>query len=104
MGFKARTAAKRFMFLSIGFEKPNADDMAAWGAWFQSIADRMLDQGGFWRGGKAFSSESITDLPFAKDSVTGFVIFTATDMAEAEALVESCPVVASNQLYEIMNK
>jgi len=107
MGMKARggkAADKKFMFLTYGFKQPTPEDMGAWGAWFESIADRMLDQGGFWAGGRELKKKSQKDLPFGKSSLTGFVIFTAKDLEEAEALAKGCPVVASNQVYEIMTK
>lgn len=38
---------KKFMFLHFGFEKPTPEIMKAWQAWFESISDRQVDQGGF---------------------------------------------------------
>lgn len=89
------------MFLTAGFEPPTPEDMAAWGAFFKSISNRILDQGGFWGGGLELSKKGSKDLPFGKDSITGYLIFTAKDLAEAEAIAKNCPVVANNQLYEI---
>ena len=40
-------ALKRFMLLHYGFEKPTEEIMKAWGAWFESIAERNVEQGGF---------------------------------------------------------
>ncbi len=106
MGFKARpkVSGKKFMFLTIGFERPTPEVMGAWGKWFQSIADRMLDQGGFWSGGREFTNDGESALPFGKDSITGYVIFSAKDIDEAEKIAKGCPVVASNRVYEIMTK
>lgn len=111
MGLKPRTKAssnaadmKRFMFLTFGFEKPTPEVMGAWGSWFKSIGDRIVDQGGFWNGGQKISDAGLTDLPFGPDSITGYLIFTATDFAEASELAKACPAVASNHLYEIMSK
>lgn len=106
MGSKSRTqtAGNKYMFLTIGFEPPTPEQMGAWGAWFKSIDDRMVDQGGFWAGGTEFTQGGSTALPFGKDSITGFVIFRAKDQDEAEALAAACPIVASNRVYEIKTK
>ena len=94
---------KKFMFLSYGFEKPTPEIMGAWGAWFQSMADRMVEQGHF-PSGREISKDGVTPLPFGADSITGYVIFTADSLDEAEALAKECPFVASNRVYEIMTK
>lgn len=106
MGFKARSskAAKQFMFLTYGFKKPSPEDMAAWGKFFESIADRMVAQGGFWSGGLELTKKGSKDLPFGKDSLTGYIIFTAKSIDEAEKIAKKCPVVAKNRVYEIMSK
>ena len=41
---------KKFVFLHYGFEKPTPEIMAAWGKWFESIKDRVVDMGGHFRG------------------------------------------------------
>ncbi len=110
MGFKPRITSpaasptKRFMFLTHGFEKPTESDMAAWGTFFKSLGSRIVDQGGFWNGGEKITKKRTSKLPFGKDSVTGYVIFTASDFAEASELAKTCPVVKHNQLFEIMSK
>tara|TARA_R110002096_G_scaffold436061_1_gene666632 strand:- start:16011 stop:16289 length:279 start_codon:yes stop_codon:yes gene_type:complete len=92
------------MFLTFGFEKPTPEVMGAWGSWFKSIGERIADQGGFWNGGQNISDSGTSALPFGPDSITGFLIFTAKDLAEASKLAKGCPVVANNQLFEIMTK
>ena len=100
---KSASPAKRFMFLTIGFEKPSPEEMEKWGAWFQVVGDRIIDQGGFWTGGTSFTKTGIKSLPFGQESTTGFLIFSAKDLSEAKKLAKSCPIVSSNQLYEIMS-
>lgn len=107
MGYKSRTSAtgdKKFMFLSFGFEKPSPEVMGAWGKWFESISDRMVEHGGFWSGGREFTKKGSKALPFGKDSITGYVVFNAKSLEEAENIAKECPVVASNRVYEIMSK
>ncbi len=105
MGFKARTqpTSKKFMFLSVGFEKPTPELMAAWQAWFAAIADRTLDQGGLWGGGHQFDKNGDSPLPLRGDSLTGYLIFTADNIEEAKGIVAQCPIIMSNQVYEIMS-
>ncbi len=38
---------KKFMLLHFGFEKPTPEIMAAWGEWFESVADKSVENGGF---------------------------------------------------------
>ena len=95
---------KKFMFLSSGFENPTPEIMGAWGKWFESIADRITDQGGFWSGGREITKKGTRALSLDKDALTGFIIFHATDLDEAHTLAQNCPVVKNNQVYEIMTK
>lgn len=91
---------KRFMFLHFGFEKPTPEIMAQWKSWFDSIADRQLDQAGF-ASGLEISSEGTSDLPWGPDCITGYNIIEADSMEEAEALARSNPFVASIRVYEL---
>ncbi len=95
---------KKFMFLSLGFEKPTPEMMGAWEKWFESISDRMVDQGGLWGGGREITKDGTKELPLGLDSITGFVVFHAESLDEAEKLSRACPVVSSNRVYEIMTK
>ncbi len=36
---------KKFVFLTYGFEKPTPEIMEAWGTWFESINDNIIDKG-----------------------------------------------------------
>lgn len=58
---------KKLIFLHVGFEKPTPEIMAAWGKWFESIADKQVDQGGF-SGGREISRNGTKDLPWASRS------------------------------------
>jgi hypothetical protein len=51
------------MLLMYGFEKPTPEIMKAWGTWFESIADRTVDQGGFHGGAREISASGTRDLP-----------------------------------------
>jgi hypothetical protein len=92
------------MFLSIGFEKPTPEAMGEWKTWFESVGDRIVEQGGFWKGGREVTADGTKELPFGSDSITGYLVFNADSLDEATTLVEACPVILSNRVYEIMEK
>ena len=92
---------KSYMILHHGFEKPGPAEMAAWNAWFEAVADKQVERGGF-RGGREISQAGTTDLPFEQDSITGYTIIRAEDLDEATEIARACPIVASTRVYEIM--
>ena len=61
---------KKYMLLHFGFEKPTPEIMAAWGKWFESIADKSVDNGGFHGGARELSQSGTRDLPMEMDSIT----------------------------------
>ena len=50
---------KKFMILDFGFEDPTPEILEVWGKWFEAIADKQVDHGGFSDGREI--SESGTD-------------------------------------------
>jgi len=76
--------------------------MGAWNKWLESIADKQVERGGF-RGGREISQAGTKDLPFAKDSITGYTIIEAESLDDAERIAWECPIVASTRVYEIMS-
>ena len=91
---------KRFMLMHFGFEPPTPEIMGAWGAWFESVADRTVEQGGF-SGGREISSVGTKELPWGMDSITGYNIIEAESLDEAEEIAKSNPFIASIRVYEI---
>ena len=91
-----------YLILHNGFEKPTPQQMGAWGEWFESIADIQVDKGSFHQGGRKISAMGTTELPFGKDSITGFTIIKAKNLDEAEIIAKGCPIVSSTIVYEIM--
>jgi len=94
---------KKFVFLHFGFEKPTPEIMKAWGAWFESIADRTVDQGGF-GGAKEISNAGTKDLPWGMESITGYNVIEAESLDEAEKIAKDCPYIASIRVYEFRSK
>ena len=91
---------KKFMILHYGFEQPTPEIMEAWKRWFESIADRQVEQGGF-SGGREISKEGTKDLPWGMESITGYNIIEAEDLDAAEAIAQGNPYIASVRVYEI---
>ena len=91
---------KKFMYLHFGFEPPTPEIMEAWMAWFKSISDKQVDQGGF-SGGREISKNGTSDLPWNMDSITGYNIIEAESLDEAEKLAQSNPFIASIRIYEL---
>ena len=92
---------KKFMLLAFGFEKPTPEIMAAWGKWFESIADKIVESGHF-SGGREISHAGTKDLPLGMDSITGYVIIHADSLDDAEKVARDNPFIASIRVYELM--
>ena len=91
---------KKFMFLHFGFEKPTPEIMAAWEKWFESIADKQVDQGGF-SSGREISESGTNDLSCGMESITGYNIIEAEDLDAAVEIAQDNPYIASIRVYEI---
>ena len=88
------------MVLHFGFKTPTPEIMEAWKAWFESIAEKQVDQGGF-AGGREISATGTKDLPWDMESITGYNIIEAEDLDAAEEIAGSNPYIASVRVYEI---
>jgi hypothetical protein len=91
---------KKFMFLHIGFEPPTPEIMEAWKAWFESISDKQVDQGGFMNG-REISESGTRDLPWDRECITGYNIVEAESLEAAEELARGNPFIASIRIYEL---
>ena len=91
---------KKFMFLHLGFENPTPEIMEAWMTWFESIAGKQVDQGGF-SNGREISKSGTKDLPWDMNCITGYNIIEAESMDEAEKLAQSNPFISSIRIYEL---
>ena len=88
------------MLLHFGFEKPTPEIMAAWNTWFESIADKQVDQGGL-AGGREISKRGVKDLPWNMDSITGYNIIEVESFDAAVRLAQSNPFISSIRIYEL---
>ena len=94
---------KKFVYLHFGFEKPTPEIMEAWGAWFESISDKMVDQGGHFSGGREISKSGTRDLPMNMESITGYTVIEAESLDAAEKIAQDNPFIASIRIYEMMS-
>jgi hypothetical protein len=92
---------KKFLILHYGFVKPTPGEMGAWNQWFESIAERQIERGHF-PAGREITHAGIAELPFARDSITGYTLINAENLDEASAIAGECPVVDGTRVYEIM--
>ena len=95
---------KKFVLLHYGFEKPTPEIMAAWGKWFESIKDRIVDMGGHFSSGREISKAGTRDLPLGPESITGFTIVSASSLEDAEKMAQSNPFISSIRVYEVMSR
>ena len=86
-------------FISIG----GFPVMKGWMAWFESIADRQVDQGGF-SDGREISRSGTRELPWDGECITGYNIIEAESLEEAEQLAEGNPFIHSIRIYEVRSK
>ena len=94
---------KKFVFLYYGFENPTPEIMAAWGKWFESMKDNIIDMSHF-SGGREISKAGTKDLPLGLESITGFTIMSADSLDDAEKMAQSNPYISSVRVYEMMSK
>ena len=78
--------------------------MAAWGKWFESIKDNIIDMGGHFSGGREISKAGTKNLPLGPESITGFTIVSANSLEDAEKMAQSNPYISSIRVYEVMSK
>ena len=91
---------KRFLLLHVGFEKPTPEVMGAWQKWFESMTQINVDQGGFGPG-REITASGAKDLPWGRDSVTGYNVIRAASLQEAERIAHDCPFISSIRVCEI---
>lgn len=92
---------KKFMFLHYGFETPTPEIEEAWGKWFASNADRMVDGGSPFKTGREVSRNGSRELPLGMDSLTGYTIISAASLDDAEKIARGCPMIKFVRVYEM---
>ena len=93
---------KKFVLITIGFTQPTPEIMQSWMQWFKSIEDKIADQIGL-SNGKEVTKNGITELPLDKDAITGYLVINAENIDEAIKIAQSCPMITSTKVYEVMS-
>ena len=91
---------KKFLILHYGFVQPTPEDMAGWNQWFESIADIQIERGHF-PAGREIAESGTKDLPFGRESITGYTLINAESLDEADKIAQNCPFVDSTRVYEV---
>ncbi|TDJ23445.1 MAG: hypothetical protein E2O54_02535 [Gammaproteobacteria bacterium] len=91
---------KRFMLLHYGFETPTPEIMEAWGKWFEAVADKTVEHGGF-AAAREISHSGTKHLPMGMESITSYSIINAESLDDAEKIAQDNPFIASIRVYEI---
>ncbi|PJZ57223.1 YciI family protein [Leptospira barantonii] len=94
---------KKYLFLSVGFEKPTQEIMEAWGNWFTQIKERIVDAGGHFSIGREITRNGTIQLSLDLNSITGYIIVNAENIDQAEEIARNCPIITSLKVFEIMS-
>lgn len=92
---------KKYMLLHYGFGPPTPEIGEAWGKWFSSIADHIVDGGNPFSKGREITEEGTKELPLGIDSITGYTIINAENLDRAEEIAATCPSITGIRVYEM---
>lgn len=93
---------KKFIILNYGFVPPSPEVMEKWMAWFESLAERVVDPGSPFGKGKEITHQFTTDLSPTKGGATGYMIIHAESMEEAVEVAKAAPFIDYIRVYECM--
>ena len=91
---------KKFLFVSVGFTPPTDEIKQAWGKWFMSLGDKIIDPGNTLGPGHEITRDGIKELPVDLNATTGYMLIHAASLDEALKLAKTCPVITALRVYE----
>ena len=94
---------KKFIILIYGYEPPTPAVMEAWGNWFAKVGGNFVDSGSPLGAGREITKSGSRDLAGEASPITGYSIVSATNIEEAEKLLEGLPIIDSVRIYEAMS-
>ena len=77
--------------------------MDAWGKWFASIADKLVDSGNPFGPGREITHTGTKDLSQDEGAIVGYSIINADNIDDAEKIAKDCPIITSVRVYEAMS-
>ena len=94
---------KKFVLLTYGYETPTQAIMDAWGNWFATIGDKIVDSGNPFGPGREITHTGTKELPHDLGAITGYTIINADNIDEAVKIAKGCPIITSIRVYEAMS-
>ena len=95
----------QFLFIYHGGGIPSPEKaeaaMAAWGAWFGSIGERVVDGGKPVGKSTTINSDGSVVNHGGANPTTGYGVFEAADLNEAIQIARGCPILADGGSVEI---
>ncbi len=91
---------KKFILMSVGFETPTPEVQQAWGKWFASIEDRIVDSGNVFSAAKEVTKNGVNELPRGLDAITGYTVINAENIDEAVKVAQTSPIITAMRVYE----
>ena len=82
-------------------EEAMAKEMAAWGAWFESMGASVLDPGNPVMTSMTVASDGSTSDGGGANPVGGYGLFEAASLDAAADMAKGCPVLASGGSVEV---
>lgn len=74
------------------------ETMAAWGAWYESIGEGLVDGGAPIAFSTAIDADGACDAPA---QLSGYTVVSAADMEAATAIAQGCPVIPNGHSVQI---
>ena len=81
-------------------EEEGQQIMAAWGAWFGSLGEAVVDGGNPFAGSMTVEADG-NATEGAASELTGYAILKADTLAAATDMAKSCPILASGGTIEV---
>jgi len=75
--------------------------MAAWGAWFGSLGNAIVDAGNPTGASKTVAADGSASAGGGPNPVTGYTLLSANDLESAVSLAKGCPILATGGTIEV---
>ena len=82
-------------------EQEQADLMAAWGAWFESMGPAVVDGGNPFSQNRTVNPDGSVTTDGGANPATGYSVVDAADIDAAIELAKGCPTLAAGGTVEV---